>query len=351
MSDAASAIAAAYAVTPDTKADTAMSETNMYLRGETWWLRAEINGHKYRESLYTENVREARRLRDKRIEEIKRETFHGEETRSWQEAVTAWAEHEAGQLGELTFRRYLVSLAQCEAHLVGLTIGAVTGKVLRDIVQARREAGVSPSTIKRDLTAISRVLDFAAANEWREGNPSLDVRRLLRERRDPIVLPDEASINAVLAEATPAMSNLIVGARLTGCRQDELVNAKWSAFNTQAKTLEVIGKGNKRRVISLSDAARKFIAGLPRDGELIFPSSGGDAWVSPSSAFGRTRRDGKPAVRFRFHDLRHLFAVEALRGGMGIYRLSQHLGHTSVKTTEIYLSFLTPEQAENARRT
>ena len=113
----------------------------------------------------------------------------------------------------------------------------------------------------------------------------------------------------------------------------------------------MIGKGNKRRVISLSDAARKFIAGLPRDGELIFPSSGGDAWVSPSSAFGRTRRDGKPAVRFRFHDLRHLFAVEALRGGMGIYRLSQHLGHTSVKTTEIYLSFLTPEQAENARRT
>jgi integrase/recombinase XerD len=29
---------------------------------------------------------------------------------------------------------------------------------------------------------------------------------------------------------------------------------------------------------------------------------------------------------------------------MGIYQLSQHLGHTSVKTTEIYLAFLTPEQ-------
>lgn len=50
-----------------------------------------------------------------------------------------------------------------------------------------------------------------------------------------------------------------------------------------------------------------------------------------------------------FHDLRHLFAVEALRGGMGIYRLSKHLGHTSVKTTEIYLDFLTPEEAARAK--
>ena len=51
--------------------------------------------------------------------------------------------------------------------------------------------------------------------------------------------------------------------------------------------------------------------------------------------------------RFRFHDLRHLFAVEALRGGMSIYALSKHLGHTSVKTTEIYLAFLTPEKADS----
>jgi integrase/recombinase XerD len=47
--------------------------------------------------------------------------------------------------------------------------------------------------------------------------------------------------------------------------------------------------------------------------------------------------------------LRHWFAVEALRDGMGIYKLSKHLGHTSVKTTEIYLNFLTPDEADRAR--
>jgi integrase len=68
---------------------------------------------------------------------------------------------------------------------------------------------------------------------------------------------------------------------------------------------------------------------------------------------GRRRRrpsaPGNPFVGFRYHDLRHWFAVEALRGGMGIYKLSKHLGHSSVKTTEIYLSFLTGDEAERAK--
>ncbi len=73
-------------------------------------------------------------------------------------------------------------------------------------------------------------------------------------------------------------------------------------------------------------------------------------WVS--SQFGATARRlasksshrGHPFVRFKFHDLRHLFAVRYLRDGGGIYALQGIPGHTSVKTTEIYLAFLTPDQ-------
>ena len=47
---------------------------------------------------------------------------------------------------------------------------------------------------------------------------------------------------------------------------------------------------------------------------------------------------------FRFHDLRHRHAVDWLKAGRSIYDLRDRLGHTSVKTTEIYLNFLTPEE-------
>jgi integrase len=44
--------------------------------------------------------------------------------------------------------------------------------------------------------------------------------------------------------------------------------------------------------------------------------------------------------KFRIHDLRHRFAVRWLQAGGDIYALKLHLGHSSVKTTEIYLQFV-----------
>lgn len=89
----------------------------------------------------------------------------------------------------------------------------------------------------------------------------------------------------------------------------------------------------------------------------IFCKENGEPSSQEHSDFTHVRRrailiaakSGKSIECFRFHDLRHLFAVEALRKGMGIYELSQHLGHTSVKTTEIYLSHLTPMEKKSAK--
>ena len=74
----------------------------------------------------------------------------------------------------------------------------------------------------------------------------------------------------------------------------------------------------------------------------------GKPWKNISYKFCKLRKllEKKDAefVRFRFHDLRHIFAVNYLRDGGDIYALQQLLGHRSIKTTEAYLDFLTPEQ-------
>ena len=54
-------------------------------------------------------------------------------------------------------------------------------------------------------------------------------------------------------------------------------------------------------------------------------------------------------VPFRFHDLRHRYAVDYLKAGGSIYDLQQHLGHSSVKTTEIYLDYLSPAETRAAK--
>ena len=336
-----------------------MREPNLYQRGGVWWLRATVKSVEYRESLRTRDVKVARRLRDKRIEEISAARQRGERARSWAEAVTAWAECSADQLRPSTGRRYAVSLGMVEPFLTPHAIDKIDGQIIAAMIAGRRREGATPATVRRDLTAVSRVLDHAEAMGWREGNPTLSKRRMLKERRDPIALPDPADIETVIAAATPRFGALIRAAWLTGCRQDELVTATRRRFDERAGTLEVIGKGNKRRTLSLSAEATAHISAQPATlgGDLIFCREGGAPFREAASDFGHLRRavearakkEGAPFRRFRFHDLRHLFAVEWLRRGGSIYDLSKHLGHTSIKTTEIYLAFLTPEEEARAK--
>ncbi|TDX61976.1 integrase/recombinase XerD [Methylosinus sp. sav-2] len=336
-----------------------MREPNLYTRGGVFWLRATVRGVEHRESLRTRDLATARRLRDKRIEEIAAARWRGERRRTWLEAVTEWAEHESGQIAPSTAKRYAVSLSMVKPHLAAYAIEKVDGQAIATMISARRREGATPATVRRDLTAVSRVLDFAEAMGWREGNPTLSKRRLLKERRNPIVLPIARDIEVIIAAASTRFGALIRAARLTGCRQDELVQATWRGFNARGKTLEVIGKGNKRRTISLSETAAAHVSAQPvtLGCDLIFCREGGEAFSQAASDFTHVRRaviakakkEKREFQRFRFHDLRHLFAVEALRGGMSIYSLSKHLGHTSVKTTEIYLEFLTPEEVARAK--
>jgi integrase/recombinase XerD len=334
-----------------------MSEENMYPRGKIWWLRTTVDGTEYRESLRCSDVKVARKRRDKRLAEIKDAVHFGEVKHTWEEAVTSWATHVVGQVGQSTAKRYAVSLKQVLAYLSGTDIALIDGKTIQNLITQRRAVDkATPATVRRDLTAVSRVLEYAEALGWREGNPTLSKRKLLRERRDPIVLPTASDMDLIVAQSSPRFGGLICAALLTGCRQDELCNLTWKQFNAKTGTLEVIGKGNKRRTIQLSEAATAHLDGTVRvlGSELIFCTPQGTKWASPASYFVKIRdrvaKANKEFRPFRFHDLRHLFAVEALRGGMGLFKLSKHLGHTDVGVTQrVYLAFLTPEEAEAAK--
>ena len=82
-----------------------------------------------------------------------------------------------------------------------------------------------------------------------------------------------------------------------------------------------------------------------------------ERYTQPASAFGAIRRRvnrarrtvGEPVIRFRVHDLRHKFAVDYLRAGGNIYTLQQILGHASIKTTELDLDHLTPDEKHTAK--
>jgi integrase/recombinase XerD len=232
--------------------------------------------------------------------------------------------------------------------IVGLLVSSLIGNVLLFL---------SIATIKRDLGALSSVLKYAKRRKLRKDNPALERLEDIVERRDPIVLPDPKDVELVISLAPGLMANLIRAAWVTGCRQAELVNVPRSNLDHKRKELTVIGKGNKLRVIDLVPfKGDKYLSKVPAHlrSKYLFWHSDRERFKNVHGHFARLvtkiAARNQDFRKFRFHDLRHLHAVEFLREGYGtIYDLQLPLGHASVSTTEVYLKYLTPAQVLAAK--
>lgn len=317
---------------------------------------------------------------------------YGDHRRTFAEAMEAWGKFIADQISHKTFARYLTSLGVLQSHLDGLYIDEIDPALIGSIVVARRDVAAIPkgrkhpttakvATIKRDLTALSSVMDFCVDEGWRDDNPVIGWlkpgrrrRSRLQERRDPIQLPEHAHIQMVIDRAPGLFAAMIRAALKTCARLDELTKADRPHFDRDRKQLTIIGKRNKLRVIDLVDGEDDFgfdvLAALPASLETkaLFwhrPVAGKRAkrgqrqaqrYRQASSNFGRiveavalqAQKQDQEFRPFPFHHLRHRGAVDWLKGGRSIYVLQQRLGHTSIKTTEMYLAYLTPEEAQIA---
>jgi integrase/recombinase XerD len=318
-----------------------------YWRGDILWGRIRKDGRAFRWSLETDDVKVAA----KRYEAGKSELIaarRGDVKLVFNNVVEDWGMHWLQRNKSAnTIKRYLCSIDQLAPLL--------EGKTLPDIIRARSAQGVANATIKRDLVAVSSVMNYAISQGWLEVNPILPRMKLLEERRSPIVLPVEGDVDLVIKRSPGMIADLIRVAVATGAREGELIAARREHVDHARRQLTVIGKGNKRRIIDLEPFdGYELVRPLPAyaGSPWLFWHSDGEPYKNFASQFSaiiqRTAQwaranaiDFRP---FRFHDLRHLHAVNWLKDGRSIYVLQRRLGHASIKTTELYCEFLTPEE-------
>jgi integrase/recombinase XerD len=272
--------------------------------------------------------------------------------------IEAWGGWVEKEVGPNTFKRYACSLGVLAPFLESKFLDQIDGRLIAGIVRTRQATGkVTNATIRRDLGALSSVLRFAKGQGWRDDNPVPDRLDLITERRDPIILPRPEDVERMVARAPGMLASMISAARATGCRQEELANARRRHLDLNAKRLTVVGKGNKLRVIDLEPFGGVGIFAALPDGTPdapLFWHGKAERYANVASRFARLGMELGEAHsdfrRFRFHDLRHLHAVEWLRSGRSIYDLQKRLGHASIKTTEGYLAYLTPDEERQTKQ-
>lgn len=325
---------------------------NLYERNGVWYARAQVNGRERRKSLQTRSRREAERRLAAWLKA--NSPYHGTIRATFMEAATLWLE--AGNWKPKTAKGYAKLLTTILAHFGDKYWDQIDKAALQTFMEARKRAGSGVATINRYLTVISGIANHVRELPgWPEVNPvTLLPKSTRKARKWRYRRPPRENIDAIFARMQGTFGDLCRFTLETGGRKDEIVFlTRDEARDGKATFTDT--KSHVPRTITLTPLARSIADRQPRlaASAYLFNTRNGGPYKRVTEMFrevvGRAQKlaqkEGRPFTRMRFHDLRHEMAIRYLEAGNSIYRLQKILGHSTIKQTEEYLIYLTPEQA------
>lgn len=200
---------------------------------------------------------------------------------------------------------------------------------------------ISTSTVNQTISAYKILQEDVLGKSWE----SFKIKRPRRDKKLPIVLSLEEVEGLISSTLNLKHKALLALAYSSGVRREEAQQLKVSNIDSSRMRIHVTnGKGRKDRYTILSNKALELLRTYykaSRPSVYLFESSykkGG--FLSASSLNNIVKNSAKKAgiqKRISFHTLRHTFATHLLEAGVNIKLIQQLLGHSSIKTTMVYL--------------
>ena len=213
---------------------------------------------------------------------------------------------------------------------------------------------LAPTSICEHLAALKSFGKFLVRSLVLQKNPAENVPMPKRPKRLVNVLGQKDLAEEKFPEIeNPTLQQ--VRARIlleliygSGLRISECQSLTWDRIDTSARLVRVLGKGNKERIVPLTESFIDRIANFKQmeaeAGHL--PTATGYVFLSDDGRpFGlRTLRndihdllreigwEGKASP----HVLRHSFATHLLENGAEIMSVKEMLGHSNISTTQVY---------------
>ena len=230
----------------------------------------------------------------------------------------------------------------------------VDALAVRSFLASLARAGLGPQSQARSLSALRSLFRFACREGTLERNPAEGVRtpkqakNLPRHLRPGEVenLLEAADGDEPLDRRDAAILELLYA---SGLRVSELADLDWPNLNLEARTLRVMGKGGKERMVPFGKpAARALSRWLQVWEEVREPEQGPEDPVflnyrgtrlsarSVRRIIDRYVEKAALAAGVHPHTLRHTFATHLLEGGADLRTIQELLGHSSLSTTQRY---------------
>ena len=260
--------------------------------------------------------------------------------------------------GEHTRTSYRTDLAQFQEYLQHIYEVSdpceAAHSMIRSWLISLSEAGIGPSSINRKIACLRSLYKFLMREGLVSKNPTVKVRVLKTPKRLPHFVR-ETEMGSVMdgREIAPdhkglrdqLVMELLYG---TGMRLSELTGLREQAINFRDRTLKVLGKRNKERVIPFSDSLASLIRNYIRERDrviekkdhgLLLVTDNGDKLypMQVNRIVRKALSEGGASVEKKSpHVLRHTYATHLLDKGAEINAVKELLGHTSLAATQVY---------------
>jgi integrase/recombinase XerC len=247
-------------------------------------------------------------------------------------------------------------LGKLLAHAAGNAWGRwdVPPRTLRRFALELGERGLDPASQARILSTVRSFYRWLFETQRIEADPASGLRNPKLPRRLPAFLTEGESAALLDLTATDFLTArlgcLLELLYAAGLRVSELTGLDLQDLLMEQRTLRVLGKGSKERLVPFHEKAaevlrdylarrREFLAekNLPGTPALFLNQRGGRLTPTSVRAF-LTGALERAALRARVspHALRHSFATHLLSHGMDLRAIQELLGHASLSTTQRY---------------
>ena len=221
---------------------------------------------------------------------------------------------------------------------------------VRTFAATRHARGTSPRSIQRQLSTLRTFYSYLVREKICSTNPARDVRAPKARKRLPETLDADRMarllsfrVDDSLSSRDKAIMELFYS---SGLRLSELTQLDIGDLDLKDRTVRVLGKGNKTRILPLGRYAVAALEHwLARRAELaplgngaVFLSRLGRRLTSRSVQLrvdGWARKQGL-AVHLHPHMFRHSFATHLLESSGDLRAVQELLGHSDIGTTQIY---------------
>ena len=236
----------------------------------------------------------------------------------------------------------------CFVNRQGIDYLSINRYDVREYLKYLDELKLKNSTIARRISAIRSFYNYLLSMGIISNNIFNSIRNPKLEKKLPNYLSYEELgdiLDSIDISTPTGIRNrlLIEMFYATGCRVSELINIKMSDINFTNKSIRIMGKESKERIVYYGDYAQIYLnmyleTEFNKDSKYLFLNDKKDAMsVQDVEVIIRyIVKDLALKTHVTPHTLRHTFATHLLNNGADIKSVQELLGHASLNTTGIY---------------